>query len=185
MSQPYPPHEPRGPQRPYAPPTQMPQRDPRSGYAPQQEPWQGAWQQQSPPPPAPKKRRKWPLVLLAFVVLSIGGFVACTAAVGSAVKSVSAPVTVRYELAGSGDASTITYSTGAGVSQESTADLPWKKSVTFDNGFLAGTVLSAQNGDKGGNLTCKIVNETTGATIAEGTSSGQYAVVSCQGTPTK
>lgn len=135
------------------------------------------------PTPPPKRRRVWPWVLLGVVLVPILGFVACTAAVGKAVSDASAPATIRYELAGDGPASTITWAQQGGTGQESTGTLPWTKTVEFGDGFLAGLSLTAQRGDGDGDLTCRIVNESSGAVIAESTSSGQFAVVTCFGTP--
>jgi hypothetical protein len=136
----------------------------------------------SAPPPPQKRRRVWPWVLLGAVLVPILGFVACTAMVGGAVSAASGPATIRYEISGDGQAGNVTYSTESGVSQEANAALPWTKTAEYGNALFAGLSLSAQRGEGDGSITCKIVNETTGAVLAESTSSGQFAVVSCMGT---
>lgn len=145
---------------------------PQHPEQPQGSPW---------PPPPRKKRRVWPWVLLGVIALSIAGFAACTAAVGGAIDSASAPATVRYELIGDGTATTVTYSTDGGTSQESQVTLPWTKDVQFGDAFLSVTTLTGQRGDGDGSLMCRITNTTTGAVIAESTSSGSSVVVSCSG----
>jgi hypothetical protein len=134
------------------------------------------------PPPAPQKRRRvWPWVLLGIFMAPILGFVACTAMVGGAVSAASGPATIRYELTGDGSAQAITWSQDGGTGQESSGSLPWSKTIEFKDAFLAPVTLAGQlKGD--GSITCKITNTTTGVVIAESTSSGQFAVVSCMGT---
>lgn len=182
MNQPYPP---RRPQRPH------PQQTPRPPYPPQrpgqrpppppQAPYQRPVPQQYAPPPAPARRRRvWPWVLLGMVLVPVLGFVGCAALLGGAASQVSGgPAAVVYELVGDGSATSVTYSVdgSAGIAQEAQARLPWRKEVTFSEGALRIATLSGQNGQRGGNLTCRITVD--GQVVREITSSGQYAVVTC------
>lgn len=109
------------------------------------------------------------LGIVAAIVL-VGVTSACddSAALGSS--------EVKYEITG-GAASSVTYGTAAGISQEADVKLPWSKTVT-DDGLLTIATLDAQNAGSGP-VSCKITID--GKVIAEQTSSGQFAVVSCFG----
>ncbi|MEU6565276.1 MmpS family transport accessory protein [Nocardia nova] len=141
---------------------------------------------QGPPPgyyQPPKKRKKWPWVLggivLLFAVL-LGG---CMALVGGAVNSVDKEskreVTVTYQVEGTGQSSSITYSgKDFNVAQETAAAMPWSKQVTIDG--LGKTVsLSASNDENGGDITCRIL--VGDKVISEQKSSGPFASASCTG----
>jgi hypothetical protein len=176
MSQPYPP-----PQPPYGQP------DPRQ--------WQGYAQQ--PPPPAPKKR-KWPWVvgaiLLLFVIAGIAGgnsepapsspaaAVPADPAPADDVAEAAAGSTVVYEVLGQGTANNVTYmKEGFSQEQQTEAKLPFRKELQFKDevGSFAPLSLVAQNGSRGGDITCRITVD--GKVVGESTSSGQYAVVTCNG----
>lgn len=93
--------------------------------------------------------------------------------------------TVTYKVTGSGTATTITYLTvnGGQSGQEQANDekLPWKKVVNIkDDGLFETSIFSlvAQNGGSG-KITCEI--KADGKVISKHTSSGQYAVVTCEG----
>jgi len=86
--------------------------------------------------------------------------------------------TVTYEVIGSGGAGSamITYTTPSGQEQDSSADLPWRKTFKSDAGeFLS---VSAQN-KGGGTITCTITVD--GKTIKRARSKGAYAIASCDG----
>ncbi|MGJ7909027.1 MmpS family transport accessory protein [Actinopolyspora sp. H202] len=85
---------------------------------------------------------------------------------------------VVYKVTGSGGASSITFGKGGQTSQNTNAELPWSKTADATEGmeFYA---LSAQNGQNGGDITCKITVD--GEVLAENTSNGQYAMVTCNG----
>lgn len=141
-----------------------PQQDPR-GYGP--------------PPAAPKKSRKWPWILLGMLLVPILGFGACVAVIGGAASSVSGDAaTVVYEVSGAESAGKITYSANgsAGIAQENGVALPWTTEVQFDAGALRVATLTAQNSGSG-DITCRIT--VNGEVVAELTSSGEFAVVSC------
>lgn len=75
----------------------------------------------------------------------------------------------------SGTASNITYSgKGGNQSQETDVALPWKK----ENVETDVAVVIAQNAG-GGDITCRIVKDSE--VKVEQTSTGEYAVVTCQG----
>lgn len=101
----------------------------------------------------------------------------------------SAPATtggdvITYEVSGSGTAGNITYvkDDTMGMEQVNGTSLPWTKDVTFDAGVLTFQPLSlmAQSGAGGsGEISCRILRN--GEEITSSTSSGPYAVVSCNG----
>ncbi|QRY62697.1 hypothetical protein JVX90_00015 [Gordonia sp. PDNC005] len=87
--------------------------------------------------------------------------------------------TVVYEVTGdSGSAGTITYFTeGGNQSQANGESLPWKsKALDKDKTTIKG--VTAQNAGSG-DISCKIIVD--GKVEVENTSSGSYAVVSCNG----
>ncbi|GAA4705990.1 hypothetical protein GCM10023215_52580 [Pseudonocardia yuanmonensis] len=61
------------------------------------------------------------------------------------------------------------------------AKLPWSKDLTFKDDVTAfsGLSLVAQNGGTSGDITCKILVD--GKEVASSTSSGAYAVITCNG----
>lgn len=90
----------------------------------------------------------------------------------------SGPGQVVYEITGSEGVNSITYGKGGQTSQNTDAELPWSKKAQASDGVEFYS-LSAQNGQSGGDITCKITVD--GKVLAENTSNGQYAVVSCNG----
>jgi hypothetical protein len=90
---------------------------------------------------------------------------------------------VTYEVTGSGKATNVTYTKDKNMGQEqvASASLPWSKQVTFGGGAFSFQPLSliAQNGQSGGDITCKI--SKNGQEITSSTSSGPFAVVTCSG----
>lgn len=161
--------------------------------------WQGYGQQ--PPPPAPKKKRRWPWIVGAIVLLFViagianGGDAspAPTAPSGSAAPAAVAPEepaaddtasgsTVVYEVLGKGTAGNVTYmKEGFSQEQQTSAKLPFRKELQFKEevGSFAPLSLVAQNGASSGDITCRITVD--GKVVGESTSSGQYAVVTCNG----
>jgi len=87
------------------------------------------------------------------------------------------PKTVRYEVEGTGTANSISFGQDGSISQDNGAELPWKKEAGYSD-FTLFTLTAQSNG--GGEITCRITAE--GTVIAENTSSGDYAMVSCNGT---
>lgn len=154
-------------------PWAQPQQGHQAGYA-------------APLPPRPPKRRRWPLILggfiLAFVVM-IGG---CMAVVGGTAASIASsagggPANISYEIEGDGTAMAVTWSTPSGVSQESSTSLPWSTEVAWQDTFAAAFTVSAGRDGMGdsGPITCRITNTDTGDVLAENTSNGEFANVSC------
>lgn len=133
--------------------------------------------------PPPKKRKVWPWVLggvLLFMVLGIG---ACIALVGTAVnevdKEINRTVAVTYQVDGTGQASSITYSgRGGDVAQDTDVSLPWTKEVTVD-GIVKAVTVTASAGADGGDITCRIL--VGDDVLAEQTATGPYASASCSG----
>jgi hypothetical protein len=83
---------------------------------------------------------------------------------------------VTYEIGGSAAKGLITYSTPSGQEQQNGARVPWTKTFKAKGGELLG--VSAQNGG-GGSVTCSITVD--GKVIKRGKSTGEYAIVSCDG----
>jgi len=100
-----------------------------------------------------------------------------------------APRTVTYDV--TSDAATagnVTYMTfndgGSGTEQATDAAVPFTKSVEIaDDGMFEMSIfsLTAQASAEATTITCKITVD--GQVISEQTSTGQYAVVSCSGSP--
>ena len=87
-----------------------------------------------------------------------------------------------YEVIGKGTANNVTYmKEGFSQEQQTSAKLPFKKELQFKEkvGQFAPLSLVAQNGSSGGDITCRITVD--GEVVGESTSSGQYAVVTCNG----
>lgn len=136
-------------------------------------------------PPPPRKRRKWPWIVGGIVVLFIALIGGCMAMVGGAVdhvnKTMNAETTVTYEVTSdAATANNITYTgDGGGMAQDNGAALPWSKKTTVKGfGLLSLTAQAAQGAST---ITCRITRDGGGPPIAEQTSTGQYAIVSCSG----
>ncbi|MFI1238066.1 MmpS family transport accessory protein [Nocardia salmonicida] len=152
------------------------------------------WQQQGGPPyqqggyppggyPPPKKRKVWPWVLGAVLLVFLVGLGACIAIIGTAVNEVdneiNRAVNVTYQVDGTGQASSITYSgRNMDIAQDTDAALPWTKEVSIDGIFKTVTLTASADAD-GGDVTCRIL--VGDEVLAEQTASGPYASVSCTG----
>lgn len=87
---------------------------------------------------------------------------------------------ITYEVAGTaGSANNISYGIGGNMSQANGTKLPWTKQAASADSFLI-LSLTAQSAGSSGTITCKVTVD--GKVIAENSSEGQYAVVSCSGT---
>ena len=131
------------------------------------------------------------------IILSIVLAIAYTAAFASAVNTeikkqdtaASQPVDVVYDVTGTSTDTNIVYSTYAdGGSKSENASgqpLPWTKSITVKKGgtfdFSSFSVVATAGAD-GGDVACKIT--VAGKVVAEQSSTGQYATVSCIATGT-
>jgi len=106
------------------------------------------------------------------------------AASAAAPATQTAGHTVTYKVLGSGSG-LVTY-TKEGFQQEQVngAKLPWSKDLTFKNDITAfsGLSLVVQHSRGGGDITCKILVD--GTEVSSSTSSGAYAVVTCNGSQT-
>lgn len=173
------------PQQPYQP---APGSEHYQHHMPPQQPY-------APPPPAAKRKRKWPWIVLGvLVVIAMGSALnggKSTPAPTSGTSPAAAPAapaavaghTVTYQVTGTGKATSISYTKeGFQMEQTSNARLPFSKDLTFKDDVTAfsGLSLVAQNGASSGDITCKILVD--GKEVASSTSSGQYALVTCNGT---
>ena len=187
---------------------QYPPSQPQPHGQPDPRQWQGYGPPAQ--PPTPKKRRKWPWIVGAIVLLLVvigvanGGDktpTAPTTATGStgaaqapappdgAAPPAAAPEAddsaagsvVVYEVIGKGTSSVTYMKEGFAQEQQTAAKLPFKKELRFKDkvGSFAPLSLVAQNGSGGGDITCRITVD--GEVVGESTSSGQYAVVTCNG----
>lgn len=77
-----------------------------------------------------------------------------------------------------GNATSITYGKGGQTSQNTQVQLPWSTRAKATQGVEFYT-LTAQNGQDGGDITCRIT--VRGNVVAENTSNGPSAFVSCNG----
>lgn len=177
------------PQQPYQQPYQpAPGSEHYQHHMPPQQPY-------APPPPAAKRKRKWPWIVLGvLVVIAMGSALnggKSTPAPTSGTSPAAAPAapaavaghTVTYQVTGTGKATSISYTKeGFQMEQTSNARLPFSKDLTFKDDVTAfsGLSLVAQNGASSGDITCKILVD--GKEVASSTSSGQYALVTCNGT---
>lgn len=169
-------------QYPPAPPPQPP-------YGPDARQWQD-YGHTPPPPVPPKKTRKWPwivggLFVLVFVLPALGGNTQATPAPAPAAAApagdTSGGSTVVYEVTGKGSASVTYMKEGFSQEQQTSAKLPFKKELQFKDkvGSFAPLSLVAQHSAGGGDITCRITVD--GQVVGESTSSGPYAVVTCNG----
>lgn len=144
-----------------------------------------------------KRRRKWPFVLVGIVLLIIvisavssnsdsGSTGNSTAPVAAPpAKSEAADDLVTYEVTGEGvsKAGNISFSNGSpgSISQANDESLPWSKGVKEASGLMGFYTVTAQSGSQssGGAITCRI--KKGDEVLAENTSSGPFAVVSCNG----
>lgn len=164
MTTPEPPYGPAG-YGGYPPPNYPPQyAQPAYGY--------------QPPPP---KRPVWPWILGGIVLVIFLGVGGCVAFVGTVATSIhdeaTRKVTVTYNVKGSSESASITYSgQGFNSAQETGASLPWTKNVTID-GLGKTIMLTATNGFADGTVTCEI--KANGKILAQQTSTGAFATANC------
>lgn len=133
--------------------------------------------------------------------LAIVGAIAALALTGCSAPSTASPAasaapssapaagrTVTYDVTGDGGAaSNISYSTfnggGGGSESAANAPLPFQKVIPLQaSTILSSSVFSlvGQAGQNGTTISCKITVD--GKVIAQQTSTGAYAVVTCSGT---
>jgi hypothetical protein len=137
-----------------------------------------------PPSPPQKKRfyKRWWFWLIIVLALGMGGCIGGIAAVSN--QLTNSNHTVEYEVTGDGTASSITYANfngngSSGTAQESNVTLPWTKHLE-GKGTLSVYSLVAQSGTAT-SISCKITID--GKEIVSKTSTGQFAVVDCSGSP--
>jgi hypothetical protein len=95
----------------------------------------------------------------------------------TAAASKAAKHTVILEVSGPKTAD-VTYGMEADQSQDNGTTLPWKKTLTADT-LMLGASVYAQSKGTSGKITCKITVD--GKVVKTNSSSGEYAVVTCQG----
>ena len=155
--------------------------------------WQYGQLPQPPAPVMPKKRRRWPWITLGAVIVVIvivslsnsgnSGNTGSRSGAPAPVTSAAAPAqdTIVYTITG-GHSSDITFmEPGEGVQESQITDrtaLPWTKTWTLDPSSYEQFTLSieAQNAS-GGTIGCSIA--VNGKVVAQNSSSGEYAVVTC------
>lgn len=155
---------------------------------PNQQPPQGPQYQQGPPqgwqPPSVKKKhtlRNILLVLSGVFILIVGG---CVAFAGKAVNEIDKQSkqehTVVYKVTGTSKAGSLTYNTDGSTTlqQETSAKLPWSKTLTVKGSLFQIYQLSVQNGlGQKGTVTCTI--EVDGKVVKTATGTGEAAIASC------
>lgn len=125
------------------------------------------------------------IAVIAFMVL-VGGCAALVAAgggvnpngPGNPAPPEGGSQQVVYTVNGE-SAMNVTYGANGQTSQQTNPTLPWTTSGPAEGSFGFYS-LTAQNGQSGGEISCRI--EVGGKVLAENTSSGPYAVVTCSGT---
>lgn len=81
---------------------------------------------------------------------------------------------IAYKISGSASSAMMTYTTPSGQEQ-TTKSIPWHKSFEAKDGELLS--ISAQNKGESGTVTCQIAVD--GRIVKKATSSGAYAIASC------
>ncbi|MFP5072548.1 MmpS family transport accessory protein [Pseudonocardia nantongensis] len=93
---------------------------------------------------------------------------------------------ITYEVTGKqgsgtgyGPGTSVTYTSGENMqlSQNTDTELPWTETVDLGDNMFRMATLTAQAGDGVTSITCRITEN--GEVLAENTSTGQFAVVSC------
>lgn len=87
------------------------------------------------------------------------------------------PKGYAYRVEGNGSVADITWSQpgGHGMQQANGESIPWE--IVFDPAMSGRTYLSAFLSDDGSEITCQVIKD--GVVIKENTSTGEYAMVSC------
>lgn len=169
--------------------TQMPPHGPPPGY-PAPPPGYAPQQPMLPPGYELKKkkpfyRRFWFWLLVAVVVII--AIVASSAGGGSG-SSISGSDTIVYEITSDASHVSATYATftdgNVGEAQDNSATPPWTKTVSAKSSWvhsfslvgLMSPTLSG-GGKDGTTISCKIT--VNGKVVAQQTSTGQYAAVTC------
>ena len=84
---------------------------------------------------------------------------------------------ITLEVGGTATQASITYTDGGTqTSQENNVAVPWTKEIPAKDGAITYQVIAQNAG--GGDITCKIT-DATGEVLAENTSTGDYAIATC------
>lgn len=84
---------------------------------------------------------------------------------------------ITYRTGGSARMGDVTYAAPSGTSQASNARLPFMIGYTMSRGDFA--YVSVQNGENAGTVSCEIVMD--GRVVVSNSSSGGYAIATCNG----
>lgn len=159
----------------------MTQAAPPPGYVPA-----AGWVPAPPPPPKKTHRLRNALIGLAALIVII---VVVSNKSGTGVSGgPSGPSTVVYSITSDASSVLVTYATlnngSIGEQQDTKAAPPWSKTVQAGASFVRSFTLTASmnaaaldGGHDGTKITCKITVD--GKTVAQQTSTGQYATVLC------
>lgn len=138
----------------------------------------------APPPPPPRRRlRLWPWVLLLIAVLLALGAGAVSAVLARGVSAESSrTVHIRYEVTGTAEDVTLTYSTWKGE-ELSTArltlrSLPWTGELDTKS-FMRGGSFVVGLGKSGGDVACSVTVD--GGARRTDRASGAFATATCSG----
>ena len=132
---------------------------------------------------------RWSAWRVLVILGLIAGLVAVWASNGEDSSSAgstepsTSPRSVKYRLTGDASGADLTWMDGNGqTAQANGKAVPLSGDVSFSARAGAFLYFSAQNTGAFGSLTCQIVVD--GEVVAENTSSGGYAIVSCEATVT-
>lgn len=134
----------------------------------------------------PIYKRVWFWLLIVVIVVII--IVVQGAGGGGAGGSASGTVEVVYTVESDSPTVSATYATadssGIGQQQDNNAAPPWTKTVSAEDSWVKSFVLTGQmnpvldgSAQDGTTITCRITVD--GEVVAEQTSTGQYAIVTC------
>ena len=117
------------------------------------------------------------LVLIALFVLVVVVVIVVAALIGGGSSSSGGTTKVTYTVTGTAKTADMTYSNGLSTSQENDRRVPWTKHLTVKDDSLPTYNLIAQNKGAHGRINCSIT--VNGKQIAHNTSTGAYAVATC------
>lgn len=138
------------------------------------------WQSLADPGRPDMSPQRWFLIAIGVIaVFWLGSLV-----LGGDEGGSSSSYTVLYHVKGSADYGDITYATPTGTGQQSDVNIPLRRKtgergIQFTMSKGDHVYISVQNGEESGSVTCII--EVDGIAVAENTSSGAYAIATCNG----
>lgn len=138
---------------------------------------------EEPGPPPPPRRRLWPWVLLMIAVLLALAAGAVSAVLSHRISAEgSRTVHIRYEVTGTAEDVTLTYSTWRdkelSTGRLTLRSLPWAGELDT-KGFMSGGSFAVSLGRSGGEVSCAVtVDDGTHRTAR---ASGAFATARCDG----